>query len=124
MSFKRGLVVGGAIGYVLGAKAGRQRYEEIRRLWNRVSGSPTVQRATEKTMEAAGEGAKRGLSVVQHGVEKVGSAVKSRLQHEDEGDQSERLVDLIEDRTGQSYGQPRTAGEAFGSDTGRTDYSR
>jgi hypothetical protein len=31
MRFRLGLVVGGAIGYVLGARAGRQRYEQIKR---------------------------------------------------------------------------------------------
>jgi len=32
-----GLVIGGAIGYVMGAKAGRGRYEEIRRWFNSVT---------------------------------------------------------------------------------------
>jgi hypothetical protein len=124
MSFKSGLIVGAGIGYVLGAKAGRQRYEDIRRLWNQVSGSTTVQRATGKTMEVAGESARKGLSLVQQGVEKAGSAVKSRLHHEDVVDQqAERLIDLVEDG-GDPYAQPRTAGEAFGDDTARTDYSK
>ncbi len=34
MRFRLGLLIGGAIGYVLGAKAGRGRYEEIRRWFN------------------------------------------------------------------------------------------
>jgi hypothetical protein len=120
MSFKSGLIIGGAIGYVLGAKAGRQRYEEMRRLWDRMSGSPAVHRATEKTRDLAGESAKKGLSLVQQGVEKAGSAVKSRLHHDPVEDQPERLIDLVDE----PYAQPRTAGEAFGSDTGRTDYSK
>jgi hypothetical protein len=39
------LVVGIAIGYVLGAKAGRERYDQIVRLGSRVSDSPAVQGA-------------------------------------------------------------------------------
>ncbi|MDX1448383.1 MAG: YtxH domain-containing protein [Acidimicrobiia bacterium] len=31
MRFRLGMVVGGAIGYVLGARAGRPRYEQIKR---------------------------------------------------------------------------------------------
>ena len=37
------LLIGVAIGYVLGTKAGRERYEAIVRLTRRVAGSQTVQ---------------------------------------------------------------------------------
>ncbi|SDJ07140.1 hypothetical protein SAMN05444157_1584 [Frankineae bacterium MT45] len=37
------LLVGVAIGYVLGARAGRERYEQIARLGRKVRGSQTVQ---------------------------------------------------------------------------------
>jgi len=30
VGFKTGLLIGGAVGYVLGAKAGRERYEQIK----------------------------------------------------------------------------------------------
>ena len=39
------LLVGGAIGYVLGARAGHERYEQIVRLGRRFAGSQTVQSA-------------------------------------------------------------------------------
>jgi hypothetical protein len=39
-------VAGFAIGYVLGSKAGRERYEQIVRAVRRVQASPTVQEAT------------------------------------------------------------------------------
>lgn len=39
MRFRLGLLIGGAIGYVLGAKAGRGRYEEIRRWFSSVTDS-------------------------------------------------------------------------------------
>lgn len=39
MRFRLGLLIGGALGYVLGAKAGRGRYEEIRRWFNNVTES-------------------------------------------------------------------------------------
>jgi hypothetical protein len=80
---KTGFLIGFGVGYVLGSKAGRQRYEDIRRWWNRFSGNPTVQRAAERTKDMASDGAKRGLSVVQQGVEKAGDAVKSRLHKSD-----------------------------------------
>jgi hypothetical protein len=40
---KLSLLVGGAIGYVLGSRAGRERYETIVALARRVAGSQTVQ---------------------------------------------------------------------------------
>ena len=79
MAFKAGFVVGFGAGYVLGSRAGRERYEQIRRAFGNVSSSPVVQRAVERTTEAAGEQGKRALSVVQEQVEKAGGAVKERL---------------------------------------------
>jgi hypothetical protein len=40
---KLSLIIGGAVGYVLGAKAGRERYEAIVATARRVAGSQTVQ---------------------------------------------------------------------------------
>jgi mevalonate kinase len=42
---KLSFLLGAATGYVLGARAGRERYEEIVRLGRRVGGSQTVQSA-------------------------------------------------------------------------------
>jgi hypothetical protein len=76
---KTGLLLGFIGGYILGTKAGRQRYEQIRRMSSRVMGSGPVKRATERTKELAGDQTKRALFAVQSGVEKAGSAVKERL---------------------------------------------
>ncbi|HEV8571650.1 MAG TPA: YtxH domain-containing protein [Actinomycetota bacterium] len=78
MGFRTGVLVGFGIGYVLGSKAGRERYEEIRRAWNGFTGSPTVQRAVATSVEAAETGARKGLSVVQQGVDKATGAIKER----------------------------------------------
>jgi hypothetical protein len=43
---KPSLIVGALAGYVLGTRAGRQRYEDIVRLTRRVAGSQPVQSAT------------------------------------------------------------------------------
>lgn len=40
---KLSLVLGAAVGYVLGARAGRERYEQIVRLARNLAGSQTVQ---------------------------------------------------------------------------------
>ncbi len=38
MKFRHGLIVGVGIGYVLGAKAGRERYDQIVGHWQRMTG--------------------------------------------------------------------------------------
>jgi hypothetical protein len=42
---KLSLLVGGAVGYVLGARAGQERYEQLVRIGRRIAGSQTVQSA-------------------------------------------------------------------------------
>jgi hypothetical protein len=93
MRFRLGLIVGFTAGYVLGSKAGRQRYEAIRRMWDRVGGSPTISRAAGMAKEAAGDQAKRALYAVQSGVEKAGSAVKDRLGNH--GDPTDEIKDRL-----------------------------
>jgi hypothetical protein len=112
---KGGFVIGFGVGYVLGAKAGRQRYEDIRRWWSEFTGSPTVQRAAERTKAVAADASKRGLEVVQTGVEKAGTAVKSRLNKDDLG---ESTVDPLETQARSSPARKRdAAGDAFGGST-------
>jgi hypothetical protein len=82
MRFRLGFALGFGAGYVLGAKAGRNRYEQIRARWGQLTGSPAVQKATERTKEVAEESARRGLTVVQQQVQKAGSAVKERLHRD------------------------------------------
>lgn len=54
-AFKSGAIAGFAVGYMQGAKAGRQRYEQIQLKIKKVSESPTVKKAIEpmKPMVAA-----------------------------------------------------------------------
>lgn len=46
-AFKSGAIAGFAVGYMQGAKAGRQRYEQIQLKIKKVSESPTVKKAIE-----------------------------------------------------------------------------
>jgi hypothetical protein len=75
----KGIAIGFGVGYVLGAKAGRERYDQIQDLWAKVSGNPTVQKAAENAKHMAGDAGRKGMEAVQGGVTKASSAVKSRL---------------------------------------------
>ena len=50
MAFKRGLIVGFGVGYVLGARAGRERYQQIVTWWHRFTGNPCSQRSSAPRM--------------------------------------------------------------------------
>ena len=47
MRYKATFVTGFAAGYVLGAKAGRTRYEQLMKQWRTLVGKPEFQQATE-----------------------------------------------------------------------------
>jgi hypothetical protein len=53
MKGKAGLVVGLAVGYVLGTRAGRERYEQIKGQWLKVWNTDPVQEQVEKAKDFA-----------------------------------------------------------------------
>ena len=57
MKGKVGLLVGAAIGYVLGARDGRQRYDQIKAEANKLWRRPEVQDALAKSPLPVGSGA-------------------------------------------------------------------
>lgn len=85
MGFKTGMIIGFGVGYVLGTKAGRERYEELRQSWQELTGNPRVQEAVERGKDLVGTGMRESLTAVQGGVEKAADAVKDRLDKDDAG---------------------------------------
>jgi hypothetical protein len=76
MGFKTGLLVGFGVGYVLGTKAGRERYEELKATWDQFTGNPSVQRIVTKGKDIVEAGAEQGIRAV----ESAGEEVKDRLK--------------------------------------------
>ena len=67
---KISLLLGGAVGYVLGARAGRARYDQIVRVARRISGSQTVQSTAgvlQAQVDALGQRAKESVTAHLHG---------------------------------------------------------
>ena len=62
---KMTFVLGFAVGYVLGSKAGRQRYQQISELAHRVAGDPRVQDAVETVKTEAASAATTAKQVVE-----------------------------------------------------------
>ncbi|MGQ0848555.1 MAG: YtxH domain-containing protein [Actinomycetota bacterium] len=74
MRFRLGLMVGGAVGYVLGARAGRQRYEDIRRWAGAVRKNPAVEQITHVGASMVTVGRKMAAG----GLEKTSEAIRKR----------------------------------------------
>jgi hypothetical protein len=77
MRGKAGLVIGLGIGYVLGTRAGRERYEQIKTQWLKVWNLDPVQKQVAKVKGAAADAAKAVPGVIWNGVKKVTGAVQS-----------------------------------------------
>lgn len=70
---KMSFLIGFGAGYVLGAKAGTERYEQLKRLYENLQSSPQVRRATHKAKDAASTGFEKAQEVAQEGVDKIKS---------------------------------------------------
>jgi hypothetical protein len=69
------LVVGLAAGYVLGARAGRERYEEIKRAAGRLWHDPRVQHQVKNAEDFAKEKAPEVVDFLSDGAKKVAAQV-------------------------------------------------
>lgn len=64
MRFRAGLVVGFAVGYYLGAKAGRERFEQIEEWLDKVRGTDTYRDISQKIEQIYDEGRLNGDSLL------------------------------------------------------------
>ena len=68
---KVSLLIGFGAGYVLGAKAGTERYDQLRRLYENLLSSPQFRQASGKAKDAVGTGLEQAKDLAQEGVSKV-----------------------------------------------------
>jgi hypothetical protein len=78
MRFRLGFVTGMATGYYLGAKAGRQRYDQINRTVAKIKRSEAYEEVTEMAKAKVEEAAEKAKAAVEEGVEKARSAIDAR----------------------------------------------
>jgi hypothetical protein len=75
MRFKTGLIFGLGAGYVLGAKAGKERYEQIVEATRAFLDNPGVQRLTDEVGKTVNVGKERLSSATSAKVEQVSSSL-------------------------------------------------
>ena len=84
MKLRTGFLVGLGVGFILGARAGRERYDQIKAAFDRVRMNKNVQRATAtadrstaKVRRAAGQGLVTASDKIKERAESNGSKTES-----------------------------------------------
>jgi hypothetical protein len=78
VKLKTGLILGLGIGYVLGTKAGRERYEQIKKVAGRIAETDTAQQLMEKGGAVADLGATRAKQVMSEGIATAAEKIRDR----------------------------------------------
>lgn len=84
MKGKIALLVGGAVGYVLGTRAGRQRYEQIKGQAQKVWQNPTVQQKASQAQDFAKEKAPEARHKVAEAAASATAAAKEKVHRSDD----------------------------------------
>jgi len=71
-----GILIGFGVGYVLGAKAGRERYEELVTLWHQVSRTPLLSELLHTGASTLERGIEAGREIVRTGLAQAGQEVR------------------------------------------------
>ena len=83
MKFRSGMLVGFGVGYVLGAKAGRERYHQIVEATRAFMENPGVQRLTDEVGKTVSLGKDRVSTVANRKVEQFGDTLADQASKED-----------------------------------------
>jgi hypothetical protein len=73
MRFRLGVAVGFGVGYYLGTAAGRERYDELNRLFRKIRRSDAFDTATDKAKAVVDLGVERAKDVIEDKIHHLGS---------------------------------------------------
>lgn len=81
MRYRLTFVAGLALGYVLGTRAGRERYEQLRKTAHQIAQNPAVRNTTETAAQQGREIAGKAFHTVSHKVgERMPDSVAGRVR--------------------------------------------
>jgi hypothetical protein len=106
--WKLPLVVGGAVGFVLGSRAGRGPYEQLENRARQLCGRPQAQRVTDQVRESARHVTDQVAESTRQVVD-AGAAAASRAA-EGGGVAAEEALSSISDRTTETVGKVAEGG--------------
>lgn len=76
------LLAAAAVGYVLGTRAGRERYEQIRKGARKIAGDPRVQAATQKAQDTVASQAVHAAEVAKDKVSDAATTAADKVRRE------------------------------------------
>jgi len=101
MRFRLGVLAGFGAGYVLGAQAGRARYEQIQDAWGKLMGTPQAQQLSEDVKTAATRASDTLEQKANEGVAKVTELARGDKSSDTDTDtDGDSDSDTDEDRAG------------------------
>ncbi|HEX2259269.1 MAG TPA: hypothetical protein VHJ40_05940 [Actinomycetota bacterium] len=75
-SFRRGVLIGFALGYTKGAKAGRQRYEQIKAKLDKLTSTPQFKQVSEQATSVLSKGISTGKDALSTAMGKANELQK------------------------------------------------
>jgi hypothetical protein len=92
MRYKATFAIGFVTGYVLGAKAGRQRYEQLRRIAKSISENPQVKHTTEAMQSQATQLRAQATRKMQERAGAMGHDLREKVVNRLPGGLTERFA--------------------------------
>ncbi|MEU8823458.1 YtxH domain-containing protein [Streptomyces sp. NPDC048636] len=84
MRYRLTFITGLAVGYVLGTRAGRERYEQLRSCAQRFAHNPAVRNTAESAAHGGRQAAAKALGKVRPLRERIGGQREERVMEEDD----------------------------------------
>lgn len=79
MGFKLGMIVGSGVGYVLGTRAGRERYDQIRQQYQKMKGSEPAQKLSGEAQRIADQASRTVGQKANEGADKITEATQDKV---------------------------------------------
>jgi gas vesicle protein len=76
MKVRTGAILGFAVGYVLGAKAGKDRYEQIRKVASAIANNPPIRQVLDESRALADKGTTKAREAVSEQLHEVSDQIK------------------------------------------------
>lgn len=77
MTFRLGMIIGGAVGYVLGTRAGEERYAQIQQAYRKLKGSEPAQKVGAEVRDLVNEAGETLETKATDSVSRVTGKVRS-----------------------------------------------
>ena len=76
MKPRTGAILGFAVGYVLGAKAGKERYEQIRKVASTIANNPPIRQVLDESKALADKGTTKARAAISDQLHEVGDQIR------------------------------------------------